>query len=65
MTLIKHKIEQTIEIKDTCFREKSIIDKWFLVLDILRGHSVRHPWQQVPKQPMVKRVREMSLCNTY
>ena len=48
MTETKHENKQTVEINNTCFCEESLIDKSFLVLEILRLHN--------PKKPMVNRV---------
>ena len=40
MTQTKHENKQTIETKDTCFREKRFIDRSSLVLEILKGGTL-------------------------
>ena len=50
VTQTKHKNKQTMETKETCFCKQSFIDRSFLVLEILRGHSV-------PSSPMATQAK--------
>ena len=61
MTQTKHENKQKTETTDTCFCEKSFIDRSFLVLEILKGAPCAPPplprWQHKSRESMVNRVK--------
>ena len=53
-----------METKDTCFCEESLIDRSFLILEILGTKGTKcPPWLHKPKRPMVNKVKVKSFCD--
>ena len=55
MTQTKHENKQTMDTTDTCFREKSFIDRSSLGLEILKGGTLC-PTPILPMAAQVKKV---------